>query len=110
MLGIASTKGTVNELMPRLRQAVALALVMVPGTAWGVLVYLAGDTKQGHRPLQHDLGEILKVGGSDELMVVVQHDGPAGATRYIVPPPPSAPDLPPTQVVGRVDSGRTAAN
>src|SRR5262245_48183736 len=73
--------------------------------AWGVLVYLAGDTEWGSNALRSDLEEILKTGSSDELAIFVQHDGPDGATRYIVPPHPS-PGLAPVQRLGRVDSGR----
>jgi hypothetical protein len=71
------------------------------------MVYLAGDTPWGSEALREDLGEILKIGGSADLTLVVQHDGPDGATRYIVPPHAS-PDLPPTQRFDRVDSGGTA--
>ena len=76
--------------------------------AWGVLVYLAGDTPWGHEALRNDLEEILQTGGSSDLTLVVQHDGPDGATRYVVPPHAS-PHLEPTQRFNRVDSGGTAA-
>jgi CHAT domain-containing protein len=74
--------------------------------AWGVLVYLAGDAPWGHVELRHDLDEILGSGGSRDLMLVVQHDGPDGASRYVVPPHPS-PDLMPVESRPRVDSGKT---
>ena len=64
--------------------------------AWGVMVYLAGDTPWGSEALREDLAEILKIGGSADLTLVVQHDGPDGGSRYIVPPHAS-PDLKPTQ-------------
>src|ERR1700730_15321449 len=76
--------------------------------AWGVLVYLAGDTERDHDDLQHDLDEILSAGGSPDVRIVVQHDGPLGAARYDVPSKPS-PNLTPTHSLGRVDSGRPAA-
>ena len=72
--------------------------------AWGVMVYLAGDTPWGSEALRDDLAEILKIGGSADLTLVVQHEGPDGATRYLVPPHAS-PDLAPTQRFDRVDSG-----
>jgi CHAT domain-containing protein len=73
-----------------------------------VLVYLAGDTPSGHEAIRDDLDEILETGGSADLTLAVQHDGPDGATRYLVPAHPS-PKLPPTQRLGRIDSGRPAA-
>jgi CHAT domain-containing protein len=76
--------------------------------AWGVLVYLAGDIERDHEALQADLDEILNTGGSADLRIFVQHDGPQGAARYIVPAMPS-PNLTPTQSLGRLDSGRRAA-
>lgn len=76
--------------------------------AWGALVYLAGDTEWGASALKADLDEILKTGGSQNLTVLVQHDGPEGGARYIVPAHP-APDLQPDERLGRVDSGGTAA-
>src|SRR5262245_56625993 len=75
---------------------------------WGVLVYLAGDTPWGHEAVKDDLLEILDVGSSDQLAIVVQHDGPESATRWILPPDGSRPSAP-TRELGLVDSGRTAA-
>lgn len=76
--------------------------------AWGVLVYLAGDTEWGANALKADLDEILKTGGSKDLTILVQHDGPEGGARYIVPAHP-APDLKPRERLGRVDSGGVTA-
>jgi Clostripain family len=76
--------------------------------AWGVLVYLAGDVEDGYEAIRDDLAEILKEGGSADLRIVVQFDGPDGARRFIVPSKP-APDLQPVQSLGRIDSGGTAA-
>jgi CHAT domain-containing protein len=76
--------------------------------AWGVMVYLAGDTPWGYDALRADLDEILQTGGSSDLTLVVQHDGPDGAARYIVPPHGSA-HLTPTKRFTRIDSGGTAA-
>lgn len=75
--------------------------------AWGLLVYLAGDTDTGHEAVRDDLLEILSVGSSRDLQIVVQYDGPEGAARYIVPQGP-APDHTPVQHLGRLDSGSTA--
>lgn len=77
-------------------------------SAWGVLVYLAGDTAWGANALKEDLREILRTGGSEDLTILVQHDGPEGATRYVVPACP-APELEPKARLGPVDSGGTTA-
>jgi hypothetical protein len=74
---------------------------------WGLLVYLAGDIAYGADAIREDLREILKAGGSADLRIVVQHDGPAGASRYIVPSR-SSPNLAPIEL-GRVDSGSTSS-
>ncbi|MEQ1910795.1 MAG: CHAT domain-containing protein [Vicinamibacterales bacterium] len=73
---------------------------------WGVLVYLAGDTPWGHVELRDDLHEILASGGSRDLTLVVQHDGPEGGSRYIVPPR-SSPKLEAVELLPRADSGKT---
>src|SRR5918995_3431926 len=52
--------------------------------SWGVLIYLAGDTTKGAEAVEHDLTEILRAGSSPHVHVVVQHDGPHGASRYVV--------------------------
>jgi hypothetical protein len=72
------------------------------------MVYLAGDTPWGYEALRADLDEILQTGGSPDLTLVVQHDGPDGAARYIVPPHASA-HVAPTEHFSRIDSGGTAA-
>ncbi len=74
-----------------------------PGS-WGVLIYLAGDTTRGAAAVQHDLTEILRAGSSSHVHVVVQHDGPKGASRYMVGPRPTK-NLRPMQSLGRLDSG-----
>src|SRR5262245_6362316 len=75
--------------------------------AWGLLVYLAGDTEEWGQALRDDLGEILKAGGSPDLRIAVQYDGADGAVRHVV----SAEALcaPSVRHLGRVDSGSTAA-
>jgi hypothetical protein len=78
-----------------------------PRATWGLLVYLAGDIAYGADAIREDLREILKAGGSADLRIVVQHDGPAGASRYIVPSR-SSPNLAPIEL-GRVDSGSTSS-
>ena len=75
--------------------------------AWGLLVYLAGDTEEWGQALRDDLGEILKAGGSSDLRIVVQYDGAEGAVRHIVSSGPSC--KPTVRQLGRVDSGSTAA-
>jgi len=75
---------------------------------WGVLIYLAGDNESGHEAIHDDLLEILTAGGSPDLRIAVQHDGPHGAARYIVPAT-TGPDLPPVQRFGRIDSGSPGA-
>src|SRR5262245_55427507 len=76
--------------------------------AWGLLVYLAGDTENGHEAIREDLVEILTVGGSGDLRILVQHDSPHGAARYVVQSD-SSPDQLPVQRFSRIDSGSTAA-
>ena len=75
--------------------------------AWGLLVYLAGDTEEWGQALRDDLGEILKAGGSSDLRIVVQYDGTEGAVRHIVSSGTSC--APTVRQLGRVDSGSTAA-
>jgi len=75
--------------------------------AWGLLVYLAGDTEEWGEALRDDLGEILKAGGSSDLRIVVQYDGTEGALRHIVSSGTSC--APTVRQLGRVDSGSTAA-
>ena len=74
--------------------------------SWGVLIYLAGDTDKGAEAVQHDLAEILRAGSSAHVHVVVQHDGPEGAGRYVVGSRPTK-DLRPMQALGRLDSSAT---
>ena len=75
--------------------------------AWGLLVYLAGDTEEWGEALRDDLGEILKAGGSSDLRIVVQYDGAEGAVRHIVSSGSSC--KPTVRQLGRIDSGSTAA-
>ena len=73
--------------------------------SWGVLIYLAGDTDKGAEAVQHDLAEILRAGSPAQVHVVVQHDGPECAGRYVVGSRPTK-DLP-MQALGRLDSSAT---
>ena len=73
-----------------------------------MLIYLAGDTTRGAAAVQHDLAEILRAGSSSHVHVVVQHDGPKGAGRYVVGPRPTK-NLRPMHSLGRLDSGAPEA-
>jgi CHAT domain-containing protein/pimeloyl-ACP methyl ester carboxylesterase len=75
--------------------------------AWGLLVYLAGDTDEWAESLRDDLNEILTAGGSSDLRIVVQYDGASGAVRHVVSSGPFC--MPAVRDLGRVDSGSTAA-
>jgi hypothetical protein len=76
-------------------------------SAWGILIYLAGDTEHETTALLDDLLEIVGAGGSPDLHVLVQHDGPDGAVRYVLPA--SETSRPVEQPLGRIDSAGTAA-
>src|SRR5688572_31644049 len=71
--------------------------------SWGVLVYLAGDTTKGAEAVEQDLAEILRAGSSPHVHIVIQHDGPHGANRYVVGARKSR-NQRPTQSLGRLDS------
>jgi pimeloyl-ACP methyl ester carboxylesterase len=75
--------------------------------AWGLLVYLAGDTDEWGESLRDDLNEILTAGGSPDLRIAVQYDGVEGAVRHIVSSGPATPSG--SRQLGRVDSGSTSA-
>lgn len=82
---------------------------------WAALFYLAGDVEALASSVQRDLSEILAASSSQEVAIVVQHDGPQGATRYLVPPRSSAgatEQIEPVEHLGRIDSGsaQTLAN
>ena len=76
--------------------------------AWGVLIYLAGDVDDDRETVHADLLEILTAGGSPDVQIAVQYDGPDGATRHIVSAS-SRPDQPPVQRFKKIDSGSSAA-
>jgi hypothetical protein len=75
--------------------------------AWGLLVYLAGDTDEWGESLRDDLNEILTAGGSPDLRIAVQYDGVEGAVRHIVSSGPATPSG--SRLLGRDDSGSTSA-
>lgn len=75
--------------------------VRKPGPAWGVLVYLAGDIENGHKGTRQDFDEIVAEGGSANVRIFVQYDGPDGARRHASPT-----ELPAeASTLGRFDSG-----
>jgi hypothetical protein len=74
---------------------------------WIVLIYLAGDVSRLGDAVDRDLSEVLRAGGSAGLSVYVQHDGPAGARRFVVPRRAGGTSL--TTELGSLDSGASHA-
>jgi hypothetical protein len=74
---------------------------------WVVLAYLAGDVSTLEDAIERDLAELLRAGGSQGLAVLAQHDGPAGARRYVVARRAGSTAL--TTELGPVDSGEAAS-
>lgn len=75
-----------------------------PRAPWAVLIYLAGDVEGIAASIQDDLKEILAVGVGRDLAIVVQHDGPGGASRHVLRADASG-ARPRVEQLGRCNSG-----
>lgn len=77
-----------------------------PPKAWTFLIYLCGDNHL-ETYLDSDFAEICRVGSLPDIHVVVQHDRPDGARRYLLPEGPV--EQPQADAnLGRVNTGDPA--